>query len=366
MVDAVPYFDLKRQFANLRDEILPALERVCETCAFASGPEVKAFEDAFAAYCGTTHAIGVSSGTSALHVALRCADVEPGDEVITTPYTFISTTWAISYCGATPVFVDVDPTTRNLDPAKLAAAITERTKVVLPVHLYGLPADIDAITAIAAPRGVTVIEDAAQAQGAAIGGTRAGGLGRMACFSFYPGKNLGAYGEGGAITTNDPEWAARAARLRDHGQTERYYHDELAFNYRMDGFQGAVLAIKLAHLDAWNRRRAEIAARYTDAFGSTALGLPSVPDGFTSAWHLYVVETEDRDRFRAHLESRGVPTALHYPVCLHEQKPYRHLGYARGDFPNAEHLADRVVSLPFFPEMTDDEVAHVIDAVRAF
>jgi len=361
----VPYFDLKAQFQDLREEILPALERVCETAAFASGPEVKAFEDDFAAYCEVAHCIGVSSGTSALHVALRCLDVGPGDEVITTPYTFVSTAWAIYYCGATPVFADIHPETRNLDPAGLRARITPRTKVILPVHLYGLPADMDAIHAIAAEAGCKVVEDAAQAHGARYLGRRTGGLAAMGCFSFYPGKNLGAYGEGGAITTDDAELATRARRLRDHAQSRRYYHDEVGFNYRMDGFQGAVLRVKLRHLDAWNHRRAEIALRYAEGLGDLPLTLPNVPGGVESAWHLFVVGVEDRERFRETLEKdHGIPTALHYPVCLHQQAPLLHLGHHEGDFPEAEALARTCVSLPLFPEMTDAQVDAVIRAIR--
>jgi len=363
----VPYFDLKQQFQAMKGDILAALERVCENATFAGGPEVKAFEEAFAAYQETAHCIGVSSGTSALHVALRCLDVGPGDEVITTPYTFISTAWAITYTGATPVFVDIHPETRTLDPAGLQARITERTRVILPVHLYGMPADMDAIHEIAAAAGARVLEDSAQAHGARYHGRRVGGLGAMGCFSFYPGKNLGAYGEGGAITTNDPDLAARAARLRDHAQSRRYYHDEVGFNYRMDGFQGAVLAIKLAHLDAWNQRRAELAARYTAGMKSLPLELPTVPEGCESAWHLFVVGVKDRERFREVLQKEhGIPTAMHYPVCLHEQPPYEHLGYRHGDFPVAESIAGRCVSLPLFPEMTDEQADRVVAAVREF
>lgn len=363
----VPYFDLKQQFHSIKSDILPALERVCENAAFAGGPEVKAFEEAFAAYQETQHCIGVSSGTSALHVALRCLDVGPGDEVITTPYTFISTAWAITYTGATPVFVDIHPDTRCIDPAGLQARISERTRVILPVHLYGVPADMHAINEIAAAAGARVLEDSAQAHGARYHGRRVGGHGAMGCFSFYPGKNLGAYGEGGAITTDDPELAARAARLRDHAQSRRYYHDEVGFNYRMDGFQGAVLKVKLAHLDAWNRRRGELAARYTAGMQDLPLELPTVPEHCESAWHLFVVGVKERDRFREVLQQEhGVPTAMHYPVCLHEQPPYAHLGYRRGDFPVAESIAARCVSLPLFPEMTDEQADRVIAAVRAF
>lgn len=366
MSDPVPYFDLKAQYQELKDEILPALERVCENTAFANGPEVAAFEQAFADYCEVEHCIGVSSGTSALHVMLTCLGVGPGDEVITTPFTFIATAWAITYCGATPVFVDIEETTRNIDPAKIEAAITDKTKLILPVHIYGLPADMDAIQAIGDKHGVAVAEDAAQAHGARYRGVRAGGIASMGSFSFYPGKNLGAYGEGGAITTNDSDLAKRARQLRDHAQSKRYYHDEVGFNYRMDGFQGAVLGVKLKHLDRWNDRRHEIARVYSEAFRDLPIDLPHVPEDVDSAWHLYVIRTDDRDRFREALEADGVPTALHYPVCVHQQAPYAPLGYGSGSLPVAEHMSQGCVSMPFFPEMTDEHVARVVDRVRAF
>jgi dTDP-4-amino-4,6-dideoxygalactose transaminase len=366
-VAKVPYFDLRKQYQELRPEILAALERVCETAAFASGPEVQAFEEAFATYCETLHCVAVNSGTSALHLALLCLDVGPGDEVITTPYTFISTAWAIVYAGATPVFVDVHPESRTLDPACLQARITPRTRAILPVHLYGLPADMNAVNEIAAATGIHVVEDAAQAHGARYRGRRVGGLATLGCFSFYPGKNLGAYGEGGALTTDSAEHAERAKKLRNHAQGRRHYHDEVGFNYRMDGFQGAVLRVKLAHLDAWNRRRTELAARYTHSFLDLPLGRPVVPDGYENAWHLYVVEVEERERFRSYLErEHGIVTAMHYPVALHEQAPFRHLGYRKGDFPVSEALAATCVSLPFFPEMTDQQADTVIAAIRCF
>jgi len=363
----VPYFDLKQQYHGIKDEILAALERVLENTAFASGPEVAAFEQAFADYTETAHCVGVNSGTSALHLALRCVGVGPGDEVITTPYTFISTAWAITYVGARPVFVDIHPETRNLDPAGIQARITPRTRSILPVHLYGLPADMDALNEIAAATGIRVVEDAAQAHGARYHGRRVGGLAAIGCFSFYPGKNLGAYGEAGALTTGDPGLAERARRLRDHAQSRRYYHDEVGYNYRMDGFQGAVLRVKLERLDRWNRRRAELAARYTAGLADLALKLPVVPEGLESAWHLYVIGVAERDRFRDYLaEEHGIHTAMHYPVCLHEQAPYRSLGHGQGDFPVAEAMAASAVSLPFFPEMTDAQADTVIGAIRQF
>src|SRR5207244_2441340 len=258
----VPYLDLEAQYNSIRIEVLTALEAVCESGRFAQGPATSDFEAKFAAYCGVDHCVSLNSGTSALHLALRCLDVGPGDEVITVGMTFIGTAWAISYVGATPVFVDIDPARRTMCPAKLEAAITPRTKAIIPVHLYGMPAEMDRINAIAVQHGILIIEDAAQAHGARYRGKRVGQFGKIACFSFYPGKNLGAYGEGGALTTNDTLIAQRARSLRDHAQSERYFHDEIGYNYRMDRFQTAVLAIKLKQLDSWNAIRVARAACY--------------------------------------------------------------------------------------------------------
>src|SRR5215470_2487963 len=263
-VNRVPYLDLHSQYKAIRDEVLAALENVCESSRFAQGPMAAAFEKSFAEYCGVKHCVSVNSGTSALHLAMRCLDIGPGDEVITVPMTFIATTWAISYTGARPVFVDIDPERRTLDPAKLESAINPRTKAILPVHLFGQPADMEPILRIADRYGVPVVEDAAQAHGARYQGRRVGQFGRISCFSFYPGKNLGAYGEGGALVTNDDRFAARARALRDHGQSRRYYHDEIAYNYRMDSFQAAVLDIKLKKLDEWNAARARHARAYAE------------------------------------------------------------------------------------------------------
>ncbi|MBM3876944.1 MAG: DegT/DnrJ/EryC1/StrS family aminotransferase [Verrucomicrobia bacterium] len=360
----IPYLDLKAQYQSIRSEVLAALEAVCESTRFAQGPAAADFERDFAAFCGAKHCVSLNSGTSALHVALRCLDVGPGDDVITTPFTFIATAWAISYCGAKPVFVDIEPVRRCLDPARLEAAITPRTKAILPVHLYGMPADMDPILAIAAQHKLPVVEDAAQSHGARYKGRRCGQFGCMTGFSFYPGKNLGAYGEGGALVTNDDGFAARAKALREHGSRTRYYHDEVGYNYRMDSFQGAVLGIKLKRLDAWSAARQARARRYNELLAGRGLGLPQCPADSESVWHCYVVEVANRDAVRRKLEDAGIDTAIHYPVPVHLQKAYASLGHKRGDFPVSEALADRCLSLPIYPEMTDAQQDAVVAALK--
>lgn len=354
----VPYFDLKMQYAGLRDEMLEAIDRVCKNTSFILGEEVTKFEQEFAAYCGAKHCIAMNTGTSALHLPLLAAGIGAGDEVITTPNTFIATAEAISYAGAKPVFVDIDPATANIDPRAIEKAITPRTKAIIPVHLYGRPADLDAIQAIAEKHKLTLIEDACQAHGARYKGKRTGGFGIAAAFSFYPGKNLGAYGEGGAMTTNDDEVAKRCRILRDHGQVTRYYHDFVGYNYRMDGFQGAVLRIKLKHLDKWTKRRQEIAALYRERLAGARLEFPQDDAGNESVYHLFVVYVENRDAVRAEMEKRGVQTAIHYPVPVHLQKAYADLGHKPGSFPHTERAADRVFSMPLFPEMTNEQAEY--------
>jgi dTDP-4-amino-4,6-dideoxygalactose transaminase len=361
----VPYLDLKAQYHAIRDEVMAAWEEICESSRFAQGPAAQKFEQQFAAYCEVDHVVSLNSGTSALHLALRCFDVGPGDEVITVPMTFIATAWAISYVGARPVFVDIDPLRRTLDPARLEAAISPRTKAIIPVHLFGMPADMSPILSIAAKHGIPVIEDAAQAHGARYNGKRVGHFGAAACFSFYPGKNLGAYGEGGALVIKDANLAARARSLRDHGQSQRYLHDELGYNYRMDSLQGAVLSIKLRTLDAGNRARAGHAKRYAELLaGSACLTPQSFPDS-ESVWHCYVIEVSNRDQVRAHLAEAGIDTAVHYPVPVHLQKAYASLGYKPGDMPVTEALCQRCLSLPMYPELTDFQLAAVGTALRA-
>ena len=360
----VPYFDLKAQYAGLREEVLAALDRVGRRAAFVLGEEVEAFEQEFAAYCGVRHCVAVNSGTSALHLALLTAGVKPGDEVITTPNTFIATAEAISYTGAKPVFVDIDPRTANIAPAEIAGAVTSHTRAILPVHLYGLPAEMDAILEIASRHTLAVIEDACQAHGARYHGKRVGSIGKAAAFSFYPTKNLGGYGEGGALTTSDDEVAALARTLRSHGEARRYAHDHIGYNYRMDGFQGAILRLKLARLEEWNARRSELAEVYRQALAGARLELQQGELGGERVDHLFVVYVDDRDAVRAKLEERGVQTAIHYPLPIHLQKAYHSLGYAPGSLPQAERACERVIGMPLYPELTNAQVVYAAQALR--
>jgi dTDP-4-amino-4,6-dideoxygalactose transaminase len=358
-METVPYLDLHAQSGAVHGDILEALKEICDSTSFAQGPATADFEAKFAAYCGVDHCVSLNSGTSALHVALRCLDVSPGDEVLTVSMTFIATAWAISYVGATPVFVDIDPVRRTLNPDKLEAAITSRTKAIIPVHLYGMPAEMDRITAIAERHGLPVIEDAAQAHGARYRGRRVGGFGRIACFSFYPSKNLGAYGEGGALVTNDPSLAQRARSLRDHAQSQKYLHDELGYNYRMDSFQGAVLSIKLRYLDEWNTARTYCARHYTKLLQDSSYKLPAHISDSECVWHCYVIESPERDRVRAALQDVGIQSAIHYPVPVHLQKAYAHLGYRSGDLPVTEALCEHCLSLPIYPELSKEKISRV-------
>src|SRR5271166_1718914 len=361
---SVPFLDLKAQYASIREEILDALHEVAESTAYVLGPKVIAFEEAFAAFVGAKHCVGVNSGTSALHLALIAAGVRPGDEVITVPMTFIATSWAISYSGATPVFVDVDPATYTMDTRKIERKITRRTRAILPVHLYGQPADLEPILEIGRRHGIPIIEDAAQAHGAQYQGKAAGSQGFCGCFSFYPGKNLGAYGEAGAVVTDDEQVADRLRSLRDHAQSRRYHHAELGFNYRMDGFQGAVLGVKLKYLDRWTEARRRLADRYREKLFGMPLKLPIEAPGRKHVWHLYVALHPHRDRIRRELEARGIETGLHYPVPVHLQEAYADLEHRPGDFPIAERVASDCLSLPLFPEMTDEQQDRVVAALH--
>jgi dTDP-4-amino-4,6-dideoxygalactose transaminase len=359
----VPFLDLQAQFAGLADEMRRALVEVAESGTYVLGPKVAAFEKAFAAYLGVRHCVAVNSGTSALHLALLAAGVGPGDEVLTVPMTFIATSWAVSYAGATPVYADVDPETYVMDVAQVERRITPRTRALLPVHLYGQPADLGPLLDVSRKHGIPLIEDAAQAHGARYQGKMAGGFGVSGCFSFYPGKNLGGYGEGGAVVTDDDAAAARFRSLRDHAQQQRYHHEEIGFNYRMDALQGAVLGIKLRHVEAWTEARRRLAARYERLLEGLPLVLPREAPGRRHVRHLYVVLVKERDRVRKGLEERGIPTGLHYPIPLHLQKAYRHLGYAEGDFPVAERVGRECLTLPLFPEMTDAQQDAVVEAI---
>ena len=362
----VPYFDLSAQTRGLRKELEAALARAIDNSTFCLGPDVAQFEKDFARFCGAAHCLGFNSGTSALHVAMLLAGVGPGDEVITTPYTFIATSWAISYVGAKPVYVDIEDGTFNLVPSLVERAITARTKAILPVHLYGHPCDLGELLEIARKHGLALVEDACQSHGAKYQGKTVGTFGQTACFSFYPAKNLGAFGEGGALVTNDAKLAARAKSLREHGSTQRYHHDEIGFNYRMEGFQGAILGVKLKYLAKWTERRRAIARIYSELLSETPLQLPREAAYASSAWHLYTVRHPRRGELKAHLEKKGVGSAIHYPIPLHLQKAYANLGHKAGDFPVAEKASREVLSLPLYPEMTDRHVQRVTDVVKEF
>jgi dTDP-4-amino-4,6-dideoxygalactose transaminase len=357
----VPLVDLKAQYARLRDEMAEAVLEVLDSTMYVLGPRVAAFEGAFAAYLGAKHCVGVNSGTSALHLALICAGVSPGDEVITVPMTFIATSWAISYVGATPVFVDIDPVTYTMDAAQVEKRITPRTKAILPVHLYGQPADLGPLLDIGRRYGIPVIEDAAQSHGAEYHGKKTGTLGHCGCFSFYPGKNLGAYGEAGAVVTDDDAIAARLRALRDHAQEKRYHHNEIGFNYRMDALQGAVLGVKLRALEGWTEARRALADRYQELLADLPLQLPTEAEGRRHVWHLFVVLHPERDRLQKALHAAGIHTGLHYPIPLHLQKAYQHLGHHAGDFPVAERVGRECLTLPLFPEMTAEQQERVAE-----
>jgi dTDP-4-amino-4,6-dideoxygalactose transaminase len=364
--EAVPYLDLAAQMRPIRKEIDAAIARTLDNCSFCLGPDVVQFEKDFAKFCGAEHCVAFNTGTSALHIAMRLLNVGPGDEVVTTPCTFVATSWAISYCGAKPVYVDIDDATFNLDPKKIEAAITPRTKAVMPVHLYGHPFDVDPILEVCRKHNLPLVEDTAQAHGAKYKGKVVGTFGAMAGFSFYPGKNLGAYGEGGGLVTNDPALAARARSLREHGSTQRYYHDEVGYNYRMEGIQGAVLGIKLKHLAKWTSERRRVANRYHELLAGTPLQLPREAAWAESAYHLYVVRHPKRDDLKKHLEANKIGCALHYPLSLHMQKCYASLGYKGGDFPVAEKAARECLSLPIYPEMTDAHIQRVASVIKQF
>jgi dTDP-4-amino-4,6-dideoxygalactose transaminase len=355
----VPFVDLQSMHRSLEPELLEVFSRVLNSSAFVLGPEVKEFERAFAEYVGTSHCVALSNGTAALHLSLLALGVGPGDEVITVTHTFIATAEAISAVGAQPVFVDIDPVSYTMDPALLAQAISPRTRAIIPVHIYGQTADMDAILEVANRHGIPVIEDACQAHGAEYKGRRAGSLGAAGCFSFYPGKNLGACGEGGAVTTDDPELAHRIAMWRDHGSRQKYVHQFPGLNMRMDGVQGGVLAIKLRHLERWNEERRNAAAQYATALSGTDIVLPAEKTWGRHVYHLYVIQANDREALRQRLQEAGVETGLHYPIPLHLQEAYASLGYNRGSFPVTEALASRILSLPIYPGISSEAVARV-------
>lgn len=365
-MERVPFFDLKRQHAELRDELTRAIDEVAKKTAFSGGEFVDAFEKEFAAYCNVAYARGVGSGTAALHLALAAAEIGPGDEVIVPSHTFIASAWGISYVGAKPVFVDCHPDTWEIDPAKVAAAVTKKTRAIIAVHLYGVPCDMSALQNVAKKHDLLILEDCAQSHGARCDGAVVGGIGDIGAFSFYPSKNLGAYGEAGGITTNNADIAERVRMLRSHGEKEKYVHEIVGYNERMDGMQAAILSVKLAYLDTWNARKTEIVGTYRRGIKNPAITLQTISKNVVPAYHLFVVTVDDRKAFVEHMRSKGIDTAMHYPTPCHLQKAYAPLGYMRGDFPNTEYVADHCVSLPLFPEMTDEEVRRVIDATNSY
>jgi dTDP-4-amino-4,6-dideoxygalactose transaminase len=359
----VSVLDLKGEYQELRSEILSALERVCENSAFVLGPEVEAFEREFADYCETRHCVAVSSGTAALHLGLLALGVQADHEVITCPNTFLATAEAITYCGAVPVFVDIDPATGNLDANLIERAISPRTRVILPIHLYGRPADMDPIREIASRHDLRILEDAAQAHGARYRGRRAGGIGHAGVFSFYPTKNLGAYGEGGALTTNDDQIAKFVRAARSHGQTARYEHEFVGYCYRMQGFQGAVLRIKLRRLYAWTARRQEIAREYRKRLANARLLMPVDDPRDECVYHQFVIYVNNRNSVVAKLAEREIETVVHYPKPVHLQPAYSSLGYPPGTFPRAERACETVLSLPDHPGLTAEQVEYVAKSV---
>jgi dTDP-4-amino-4,6-dideoxygalactose transaminase len=362
----IPFVDLKAQYLNIKQEVDEAIAKVLDKCQFVLGDEVEAFEAEFAAYCQARHCVGVNSGTSALHLALLAAGIKPGDEVITVSFTFVATAAAIRYVGATPVFVDIDPRSFMIDPAKIEAAITQRTKAIVPVHLYGQCADMRPLVDIAGSRGLIVIEDAAQAHGAEYGNRRAGSLGNLACFSFYPGKNLGAYGEGGAVTANDAGYTRTLRMLRDHGQSAKYHHEVIGYNYRLESIQGAVLRVKLGHLEKWNDARRRLAAQYRELLVDAGVDLLEEMAHGKPVYHIFPVFTDHRDALAEHLKSNGIATGIHYPVPVHLQPAFSDLGYKVGDLPITERAARQTLSLPMYPELSPEDVSIIAEQICRF
>ncbi len=362
----VKYLDLQAQYKSIKDEIDGAIAQVINNSAFILGNAVGEFEKDFAGFCGTKFAVGVNNGTNACFLALRAIGVGEGDEVVTTANTFIATISSIAYTRARPVLVDVDPDTRNIDVNLVEAAITKKTKAIMPVHLYGRVVDMEPLKELAAHYELTIVEDSAQAHGAELSSKRAGSIGRIAAFSFYPGKNLGAYGEGGGVTTDDESLYNTVRSLRDHGSTKKYYHDQLGYNMRLEGIQGAVLGAKLKHLDDWNDARREVARKYNERLAGLPIRTPGMPEGRQHVFHCYVIEVERRDKLVPFLAENGIPSIIHYPIPVHLQKAFEFLGYREGEFPVTERLCHEVVSLPIYPEMPDDHIDYVCDTIKRF
>jgi dTDP-4-amino-4,6-dideoxygalactose transaminase len=363
----IPFLDLKTQFREIEHEVLPMVKEAMENAAFIGGPQVTGFETEFAAFCDSKYGVGVNSGTDALRFALMAAGVGPGDEVITVPHTFIATTEAISQVGAKPVFVDILPDIYNMNASKIQRAIGPKTKAVVPVHIYGQTADMDLILEIAKKKNLVVIEDACQAHGALYKGKKAGSMGLVGCFSFYPGKNLGAYGEGGAVVTQSEDIANKIRMIRDHGQGKKYFHDMEGYNGRLDAIQAGVLRIKLRRLPAWNEARRRNAQYYNELLSPVkGVTVPKEADGCRHVYHLYVILVDDRDGLQKYLNEKGIGTGLHYPVPLHLQKAYAYKGYKEDDFPMTESVAKRLLSLPMFPELTRAQIEYIADCIKQF
>ena len=362
----IPLIDLKAQYDSIKDEIETALHRVLESSAFILGKEVEDFEEAFARYCNVRHAVGVNSGTSALYLTLLALGVGPGDEVITVSQTFIATLEAICWTGARPVLVDIDEKFYNMDPARIESKITKKTKGIIPVHLYGHPADMDPILKIAKERKLWVVEDACQAHGALYKGKRVGCFGRAACFSFYPGKNLGAYGEGGAVVTNDTELAVKIKKLRNHGGLQKYSHEFIGFNARLEALQAAILGTKLPHLDRWNELRRQHVGRYNSLLAKLELSLPQEAPYAKSVYHLYVIRTPQRDGLNSFLNEKGIGSLIHYPKPNHLLGCFKNLGYREGNFPVTEKISKEVLSLPLYPELTEEQIKTVAESIVTF
>jgi dTDP-4-amino-4,6-dideoxygalactose transaminase len=360
----IPFLDLHAQYKTIKDDIQQAINKVFESGQYILGDEVAAFEAEFAKQVNAEHAVALNSGTSALHLALLAAGVGPGDEVITVPFTFVATVAAVCYTGARPVFVDIDPKSFTMDVNQIEAAITPRTKAILPVHLYGQSADLDPILAIARKHGLTVIEDAAQAHLAEYNGRRVGSIGELGCFSFYPGKNLGAYGEGGMVVTNDAKHAQTLRILRDGGSAKKYYHVMKGYNYRMEGLQGAILRVKLRHLEAWTAARRSRATEYEKHLKGADVVRPAEMPYARHVYHIYAVRTADRAELQKQLQAQGVQTGIHYPIPVHLQEGYRDLGYVAGEFPQSERAANEVLSLPMYPELSNIQVEFVSAALH--
>jgi dTDP-4-amino-4,6-dideoxygalactose transaminase len=362
----VPFVDLQYEYQGIKDEIDVAIAAVLNRSDYVLGKAVRDFELAFADYCEAAHGVGVDSGYSALELILRAYGIGPGDEVITAANTFIATALAISNCGAQPVLVDIEPETYNLDPTLLESAITPATRAIIPVHLYGQPADMGAILSIAQKHDLRVVEDACQAHGARYKGRRAGSLGDAAAFSFYPSKNLGAYGDGGMVVTNDTAVAKQVRIMRNVGQSAKYQHQIKGFNHRLDSIQAAVLCVKLPYLDEGNTWRRDAASRYNKRLDNTAVTLPTAADGVEHVYHLYIIQVDNRDQLQAHLAEAGIATGIHYPIPIHLQPAYAELGHKPGDFPETEKLTQRILSLPMYPGITSEAIDYTANTINDF